>query len=109
VAPPHCKSPTISNPSPEPLTRTRRFDGINGTLASTNAFAYNSRNEVVGAEMGDDTYNYAYDSIGNRLLASQTVASVTSELEYVANALNQYTNIVTRYPSPVTSFPTYDR
>jgi RHS repeat-associated protein len=59
--------------------------------------------------MGDDTYNYAYDSIGNRLLASQTVASVTSELEYVANALNQYTNILTAVDSvPSVATPSYD-
>jgi RHS repeat-associated protein len=40
--------------------------------------------------MGTNAYGYAYDPIGNRLAASNNAEAFT----YAANALNQYTNII---------------
>jgi hypothetical protein len=53
-------------------------NGINRALASSNDFAYYFSSEIVGAEMSSNTYNYAYDPIGNRLSVSQTVANAST-------------------------------
>ena len=70
--------------------RTNRID----TLASyasplTNAFTYNTRSELTNAVMDTNTFGYAFDNIGNRLTSSSNSADLT----YLANQLNQYTNI----------------
>ena len=69
--------------------RTARLDMLSGEVAITNGFGYNVRSEVTSANMGTNTYGYAYDSIGNRITATNN-AEVAS---YTANALNQYTAI----------------
>jgi len=71
---------------------------------TTNTFGYNSKSELIDAVMGLDDYGYNYDQIGNRITATSSVDSVTSEMDYLCNALNQYTNIV----SVTTEQPTYD-
>jgi RHS repeat-associated protein len=75
--------------------RTDRVDS--GTEA--NSFDYNPRSELVGAEMGTNSYGYVYDGIGNRLVYTNNGAVTT----YAANELNQYTNI-----SPSAGNPVYD-
>gem|GEM_PF-3167065 len=53
--------------------------------------------------MGDDTYGYAYDPIGNRMSATEN----TETTEYTANGLNQYSQIsAPSVPSVVN--PAYD-
>jgi RHS repeat-associated protein len=65
--------------------RTRRVDNA----SVTNEFGYNIRSEVIEALMGTNTYDYAYDPIGNR----QAYTNNGEALAYLANALNQYTAI----------------
>jgi hypothetical protein len=65
--------------------RVRRVD--NGAV--TNDFGYNGRSELTAADMGTNRYGYVYDPIGNRLVATNNAEVLT----YMANALNQYTNI----------------
>ncbi len=67
---------------------------------STNVFGYNPRNELTGAEMGTNNHDYAYDDIGNRTLATNNGLATI----YLANELNQYTNIT----GAATNMPTYD-
>ncbi len=43
--------------------------------------------------MGQNLFGYNYDPIGNRISASETTNGVTSEMQYIVNSLNQYTNI----------------
>jgi RHS repeat-associated protein len=66
----------------------------------TNDFGYNLRSEVIEALMGTNTYGYAYDPIGNR----QTATNNAEVLSYIANELNQYTNIT----DGVTLEPVFD-
>ena len=73
--------------------RTQRID----SGAITNVFAYNPRSELTTALMGTNTYSYTYDPIGNRQLAS---ANEVTNL-YMANELNQYTNINAGAVEPV--------
>jgi RHS repeat-associated protein len=73
--------------------------------STTNTFGYNSKSELIDAAMGLDDYGYNYDQIGNRIKALSTVDSVTSEFDYLSNALNQYTNISYGQGS---SLPSYD-
>jgi len=80
--------------------RTKRADVDISTVIS-NLFAYNLRSELVDAAMGTNQYNYAYDTIGNR----RTATNNAEAWNYVANALNQYSQI-TNNQSPIT--PTYD-
>ncbi|OQC26321.1 MAG: hypothetical protein BWX70_02356 [Verrucomicrobia bacterium ADurb.Bin070] len=40
--------------------------------------------------MGDDTYGYAYDPLGNRTVTTEN----TETTECLANALNPYTSIL---------------
>ncbi|MBT7701859.1 MAG: RHS repeat protein [Verrucomicrobia bacterium] len=65
--------------------RTNRVDG--GSV--TNDFAYDALSQVTNAVMDTDAFSYAYDPIGNRETASSNAVDWT----YLANDLNQYTNI----------------
>ena len=51
---------------------------------------YNRRSEFAAATAGTNLYGYAYDSIGNRLLSADSLATNI----YCANNLNQYTSIL---------------
>ena len=53
------------------------------------SYLYNRRNELAAATIGTNAYEYAYDTIGNRTVASAN--SVTNT--YAANNLNQYTQV----------------
>ena len=53
------------------------------------SYLYNRRSELAAATIGTNAYEYAYDTIGNRTVASAN--SVTNT--YAANNLNQYTQI----------------
>ena len=53
------------------------------------SYLYNGRSELAAATIGTNAFEYAYDTIGNRTVASAN--SVTNT--YAANALNQYTQI----------------
>jgi len=66
----------------------------------------NERSEVIGAQryhgtdvsdtsrpFGGRGFGYAYDSIGNRTSASETIEGETLIKSYTANELNQYTAI----------------
>ncbi|MEI6972892.1 MAG: RHS repeat-associated core domain-containing protein, partial [bacterium] len=67
--------------------RTQRIDST--ASAMTNAFAYNIRSELTNAVMGAQRFGWAFDAIGNR----QTHTANGTNRTYLANALNQYTNI----------------
>ena len=69
-------------------------------------YAYNTRSEVIGAQRyhgtdvtdtskvyGGRGFGYAFDPIGNRTSATETVGGETLTKTYVANELNQYTSI----------------
>ncbi|MCZ7591510.1 MAG: RHS repeat-associated core domain-containing protein [Kiritimatiellae bacterium] len=75
--------------------RTARVDSD----AITNEFGYNLRSELIAALMGTNSYGYSYDAIGNRTVYTNN----TSVTTYVANELNQYTNIL-----PAAIQPVYD-
>ncbi len=60
-----------------------------GLGLSTNLFTYNDRSELIGAEMGTNSYDYAYDNIGNRTTSTNNSQLTT----YSANKLNQYFQI----------------
>ena len=92
----------------------RRFDYVNDAIGRrvqradydlstviSNLFAYNMRSELEDAVMGTNQYNYAYDPIGNRRMATNNAEA----LSYVANSLNQYSQI-SNQTSQVT--PAYD-
>ena len=79
--------------------RTQRVDTTPGGL-STNDFGYNTRSELVDADMGTNEFGYVYDPIGNRDSATNNGVTTT----YQANQLNQYTNIA----NGVTNTPTFD-
>ena len=78
--------------------RTERLDTYSGVV--TNSFAYNARSEVTNAVMGADSYAWDYDPIGNREFFNDNGTA----FDYLANQLNQYTNIA----NGVTLEPTYD-
>ena len=73
--------------------RTQRIDLSVQSASSTNLFVYNSRSELISAAMGLNLFGYNFDPIGNRISASETTNSVSSEFQYIVNSLNQYTNI----------------
>lgn len=76
------------DPSGQRITRTDTL-GTNPDLA--NAFKYNERSEVTGADMDGTSgfeYGYAYDDIGNR--GSITQPGTPATVAYSPNALNQY-------------------
>lgn len=52
-------------------------------------FGYSTGNELTSATIGQDTFRYAFDNIGNRKTAQEKQKSLT----YEANPLNQYTAI----------------
>ena len=76
-----------------------------GRRVSRNAdsFGYNARSEVISAVIGTNDYGYAYDAIGNRIATTEN----TKTTEYLANELNQYTQISVPSVSSVVN-PTYD-
>ncbi len=81
--------------------RTKRYDGGSAfTAVVTNLFGYNTRSELTNAVMGDLLYGFRFDNIGNREWSKTN----GTELTYVANELNQYTQIA----NGVTNNPTYD-
>jgi RHS repeat-associated protein len=88
----------------------RRVSRADSGLAFANpafdAYSYNGRSEVTGAQRyhgtdvsdtatvyGGRQFGYAYDPIGNRTAASETIGGETLAKAYTANALNQYTAI----------------
>jgi hypothetical protein len=87
--------------------RTSRADsGLAFANPAFDAYAYNGRSEVTGAQRyhgtdvsdtstayGGREFGYAYDPIGNRTSASETIGGSTLAKTYTANALNQYTAI----------------
>jgi RHS repeat-associated protein len=77
--------------------RVSRTDqsALSALSVATNLFAYNARSELSSAQMGTNAYGYVYDPIGNRLSASNNAEALT----YTANALNQYTSILSSAPS----------
>ena len=68
--------------------RISRIDTFDGTM-TTKVFGYNLRSELTSAQMGANSYEYAYDPIGNRLSSTHNDTTNT----YTANELNQYTAI----------------
>ena len=66
------------------------------------AFAYNTRSELTGAELGTDSYDYAYDNIGNRKTADEAAVSRA----YTSNNLNQYSSITKAEEAPFV--PSFD-
>ena len=70
------------------------------SLGITNDFGYNDRSELTNAVMGANVYSFNYDNIGNR----ETYTTNGTTFIYLANSLNQYTNI----HNGVTNTPTYD-
>ena len=87
--------------------RTARVDsGIAFANPAFDAYSYNQRSEVTGAQRhhGTDTadtskiyggrqFGYAYDPIGNRISATETIGGQILSKSYAANELNQYTTI----------------
>ena len=63
---------------------------------ATNDFGYNQRSELITAAMKSNQYGYAYDPIGNRTAATNNIEI----LAYIANELNQYTNIADEVLEP---------
>ena len=53
------------------------------------SWSYNNRAELVAASVGTNLFSYAFDTIGNRDIASANAATNA----YTANNLNQYTTI----------------
>jgi len=90
------------------IAKAKRISGggdAAGRRVSRNAdsFSYNARSEVIGAVIGTNDYGYAYDAIGNRIATTED----TKTTEYLANELNQYTQISVPSVSSVVN-PTYD-
>jgi YD repeat-containing protein len=85
---------------------SRQDSGLAFAQSQPNTFGYNPRSEVTSAVMYTNAYGYVYDPIGNRLLSSSNSETNT----YVANSLNQYSNITLQaYSSqPDSLFPSYD-
>jgi RHS repeat-associated protein len=87
--------------------RTSRADsGSAFANPAFDAYSYNGRSEVTGAQRyhgtdvsdtstvyGGREFGYEYDPIGNRTSASETIGGETLSKTYTANALNQYTAI----------------
>ena len=87
--------------------RTARLDSTSRPSVQTNMFGYNSKSELTTAAMDTNDYGYAYDPIGNRTDYTNICTAnggSTNVLTYLANALNQYTNI----HNGVVVEPTYD-
>lgn len=63
----------------------------NSTINRNDTFCYNPRSELTNAMLGDQTYTYAFDTIGNR--SSTTITGDDDPTIYSTNNLNQYTGI----------------
>ena len=86
-----------------PVTKKDYFNTSAPDL--THAYAYNDRNELVSDAMSrGGIYSYAYDNIGNRTTSREGTDSLPTT--YVANRLNQYTDITEGTEPPFV--PTYD-
>ena len=85
---------------------SRADSGLAFANPAFDAYTYNGRSEVTdaqryhGTEVSDTStvyggreFDYAYDPIGNRTAASETIGGATLAKSYTANALNQYTAI----------------
>ena len=59
------------------------------SISIARTYLYNRRGELAAAQIGANSYGYAYDSIGNRQWSSAN--AVTNA--FAANSLNQYTQI----------------
>ncbi len=68
------------------------------------AWNYNRRSELVSANTGTNRYEYAYDTIGNRLWSASNDATNS----YSANCLNQHTAISNLCGSAYLREPSYD-
>jgi len=108
-------SVTHTNPAGTILAqRTYSYDSINrltertqvraGDVPRPDAFDYNERSELSTALLGTNGYAYAFDSIGNR----QTAIENTITNAYLANPLNQYTNILRVSATPREDLPVFD-
>jgi hypothetical protein len=82
--------------------RTARLDAQPAQDPVQNVFGYNQRSEVNSQLMGTNTYGYAYDPIGNRLAATNNAVATA----YLANELNQYTNVLRISAPSVVHIPT---
>ena len=78
--------------------RTYTYDSLGRPTARNTArqgnvtndtFKYNSRSELIEAQVNDKNYEYAFDNIGNR----QSSLEDNAAFIYNANTLNQYTAI----------------
>jgi len=71
--------------------RTQRIDqsGAGIPACVTNSFSYNTRSELTSAEMGENSFSWILDNIGNRESASRNGTNRIFE----ANELNQYASI----------------
>jgi RHS repeat-associated protein len=82
----------------------RQIGGSNYTVnrgpTKPNYFGYNIFSEITNAVTGVGTVGYSYDPIGNRNWEVKGAEAT----EYLANGINQYTNIVDR----IATAPTYD-
>ena len=70
---------------------TRRY-ARQGTVRN-DTFAYNSRSELIGAQVAGDDFQYDYDNIGNRKTSQETLQGVAESLTYDTNELNQYARV----------------
>ena len=74
------------------------------SAALNRAWNYNRRSELVSANTGTNRYEYAYDTIGNRLWSASNAATNS----YSANCLNQHTAISNLCGSAYLREPSYD-
>ena len=90
---------SVVNAGVAPSADTRSFsyayDAVGRPVErGADAFAYNVRGEVTNATIAADTWNYAYDYIGNRTAASDSAGTTA----FMANNVNQYTAVGTDEP-----------
>jgi len=85
---------------------SRADSGIVFANPAFDKYSYNERSEVIGAQRyhgtdvadtsqpyGGREFGYAYDPIGNRTSATETIGGEVLTKSYTANAVNQYTAI----------------
>ena len=86
-----------------PVTKKDYFNAPAPDL--THTYAYDDRNELVSDAMSrGGTYSYSYDNIGNRKTSLEGTDSLLTT--YVANRVNQYTDITEGEEAPFV--PNYD-
>lgn len=86
-----------------PVTKKDYFNAPAPDL--THTYAYDDRNELVSDAMSrGGTYSYSYDNIGNRKTSLEGTDSLPTA--YVANRVNQYTDITEGEEVPFV--PNYD-